>query len=121
MTAYTTGQRVSYNSTIWEALANNTGKTPGTDIEKWKPISYTAGDNRNQKLVQSMVDITLYHLHSRIAPRNVPQLRVKRYDDAILYLESCSKGLVSLNLETIQPNQGSRISGGSEPKRINRW
>lgn len=34
-TAYTTGQRVTYSGSVWEAVAASTGVTPGTDGTKW--------------------------------------------------------------------------------------
>lgn len=34
-TAYTTGQRVTYSGSVWEAVAGSTGVTPGTDGTKW--------------------------------------------------------------------------------------
>ena len=38
------------------------------------------GTARNRKLVQVYIDISLYHLHARINPRNIPELRNIRYD-----------------------------------------
>jgi hypothetical protein len=32
-------------------------------------------------------DITVYHLHARNNPRGITELRVKRYDDAIKWLD----------------------------------
>ena len=37
------------------------------------------GDARDAKLVQVCVDIALYHAHCRIAPNNIPLIRVERY------------------------------------------
>lgn len=34
-TAYTTGQRVTHEGNVWEAVAASTGVTPGADITKW--------------------------------------------------------------------------------------
>lgn len=121
VTAYTTGQRSTKDSIIWQAQKNNTNISPGTDITAWLPVSWIEGDNRNSKLVQILTDVSLYHLHSAIAPRNIPQLRVKRYDDAILYLENIANGKVSVSLDEIQPDQGQAFSGGGLPKRINHW
>lgn len=82
---------------------------------------WTLGDNRSQQLVTYLVDITLYHLHSRIAPRNIPELRIKRYDDAIKWLKSVSKGDVTANIPTLQPVQGSRIRYGGNIKTVNTY
>jgi len=37
-------------------------------------------DSRDQKMVEILIDIALYHVHSRINPRNIPDLRRIRYD-----------------------------------------
>lgn len=90
-----------------------------TDITKW-----TTGDNRNQQLVNYFIDITLYHLHSRVAPRNIPELRVKRYDDAIAWFKmAAGKGdnTVTADLPLLQPKQGGRIRWGGNIKTINQF
>jgi hypothetical protein len=73
---------------------------------------WTAGDNRNQQLVSYTIDIALYHVHSRIAPRNIPDLRVKRYDDAIKWLKMAGQGDITADLPIIQPKSGGRIRWG---------
>ena len=82
---------------------------------------WTAGDNRNQQIVTYLVDITLYHIHSRIAPRNIPDLRVKRYDDALKWLKMAARGEITANLPIIQPTQGGRIRFGGNIKQINSY
>lgn len=90
--------------------------TPVTNTAVW-----TAGDTRSQQLVTYMVDIALYHVHSRIAPRNIPELRVKRYDDAIDWLKKCAKGDVTPAMPAKQPHQGGRIRWGGSIKNINSY
>lgn len=83
---------------------------------------WTEGDNRSSELVMFVVDITLYHLHSRINPRNIPQLRMDRYDHAIKKLEAYAAGKQSPKiLEKYILNQpvGMPISWGSQQKNIN--
>lgn len=87
-----------------------------TDSSKW-----IMGDNRSQALVMYIVDIALYHVHSRIAPKNIPDLRVKRYDDAISSLKGYAKGNTTANLTKIQPPQGKRIRWGSNIKNTNSY
>lgn len=38
------------------------------------------------------IDIALYHLHARISPRQIPELRGIRYDSAIAFLKAVSEG-----------------------------
>ena len=87
-----------------------------TDTDYW-----TAGDNRSAQMVQYTIDIALYHLHSRIAPRNIPDLRVKRYDDAITWLRRAAKGEITPNLPGIQPRSGGTIRYGGNTKLINSY
>lgn len=87
-----------------------------TDTNYW-----TAGDGRSQQLVAVIVDIALYHLHSRISPRNIPELRVKRYDDAIKWLKKCATGEVTPNVPALQPLQGNRIRYGGSVKNTNTY
>ena len=93
-----------------------TGTLP-TDTTKW-----TAGDNRNQQLVNYCIDVALYTVHSRIAPRNIPDLRVKRYDDVIKWLKNAAQGnTITANLPLIQPSQGMRIRWGGDVRRQNNY
>lgn len=94
-----------------------TAGTLPTDATKW-----TAGDNRNQQLVNYCIDVALYTVHSRIAPRNIPELRVKRYDDVIKWLKNVAKGTdITGNLPLIRPAQGMRIRWGGDAKRQNNY
>ena len=57
------------------------------------PAIFSAtGSSRNASVVMYLVDIVLYHLHSRINPGQVPQLRETRYGDAIKWMEMVAKG-----------------------------
>lgn len=91
----------------------------GTDI--LDTTYWTAGDNRNQQIVTYLVDISLYHLHSRIAPRNIPELRVIRYDHSIQWLKMAARGEITAALPVIQPRQGARIRYGGNIKQINSY
>lgn len=85
-------------------------------------IHYTEGDNRNQQLVNYVIDVMLYHLFSRIAPRNIPELRLERYDGAIAWLKNVAKGDdITADLPLLQPKQGSRIRWGSSVKAQNTY
>ena len=70
-------------------------------------------DNRNQQLVNYIIDIMLYHLHARISPRNIPELRLERYDNAKAWLTQCAKGdEINAGLPRLTPQQGMRIRWG---------
>lgn len=91
-------------NTDWWALIGTAGTTTGvlpSDTANW-----TAGDNRDQQTVQHCVDICLYHLHARINPRNIPELRMVRYDGngpdqkggAIGWLKNVAAGKLNANI-----------------------
>lgn len=85
---------------------------------------FTHGDLRNQQLLMVAIDMTLYHLHKRIAPRNIPELRVKCYDDAVIWLSKCADGKIIPNLELIQPKSqasGLRTRFGYNVKNQNNY
>ena len=83
---------------------------------------WTAGDNRNQQLVNYCIDVALYTIHSRIAPRNIPDLRVKRYDDVIKWLQNAAQGkTITAALPLIQPKSGGRIRFGGQVKQKNNY
>ena len=74
-----------------------------------------------QKIVLFLIDVTLYHLHSRINPRNIPDLRKERYNGnsptdsggAIGWLKSVSKGNINADLPVFTPEQGMSIRYGN--------
>jgi len=125
---------VWYNDHTYTCLARNTGVLPTTaaywtdggeyTITNKYPViddEWIAGDNRNQLIVMRLIDITLFHLHSRINPRNVPDLRKERYDGnspaqiggAIGWLKQIAKGEVSVDVAEIAPEQNLSINFGN--------
>lgn len=134
-TDYNVNDVVFYQNKTYTATTNVSNIVPtnskywsvGTDYEivAGSDLNDTdiwfAGDNRNKQFVTTLVDITLYHLHSAVSPRNIPDLRVKRYDDAIKYLKKCAMGDVTPNLIKKTPRQGGRIRMGYQTKNINTY
>lgn len=121
VTSYVVGNKVKYNSIIYQAIKNSLNITPETDITAWQPISWVSGDNRNPNILEHYIDCTLYKLHKGIAPRNIPDLRVKAYDDAINWLEKCADGRITLNLPKLQPLKGNKIRFNGNIKNINSY
>nr|WP_298656375.1 phage protein Gp36 family protein [uncultured Flavobacterium sp.] len=137
-TTYSTGDKVFYNDKTYTATLPSTGIAPDTSTSAWgtgttysviaataptDTTKYTAGDNRNQQLVEYMVDVILFRLHSRIAPHNIPELRERRYDDVISWLKNVAKGEnITADIARIQPTSGARIRWGSAlPKQNNNF
>lgn len=84
-------------------------------------VYWIEGDNRSQELLEVFIDVALYKIHKRIAPRNIPDLRVKAYDDGIQWLRDAKDGEVTASLPMIQPSQGRRIRYGGNVKNINSY
>ena len=139
-TTYVLNDVVWYGDKTYTAKSESMGNLP-TDTTYWtagSTYSFTAaypddttkwikGDNRNQLIVMYLIDITLYHLHARINPRNVPELRNIRYDGnnatqnggAIGWLKRVASGDVTADLPSILPEQGLSIRWGSNAKNTN--
>jgi len=132
-TAYTNGQVVRIDYSFYLAISPSTNVNPQAPngYTKWQAITglayeipatspyWFAGDSRSQHIVMRMIDLTLYHLHSRINPRNIPEFRIARRDEAIAWLRDISKGTVTPNLPIIIPEQGNNIVYGNGTPRKN--
>ena len=141
-TTYAIGDVVWYNDVVYTALQESTGMLP-TETGTWSAGAtysfdgfypenttyWTKGDNRNQQIVMYLIDMTLYHLHCRINPRNVPEVRAIRYDGmnalqtggAIGWLKKVASGDVTAELPVILPVQGNSIRYGSVTKNTNTY
>lgn len=106
----------TYGSTYWgtgTAYSVAAGTLP-TDTTKW-----TAGDNRNNYLLQLYIEIVVFTMFLKVAPRNLPKTREESYKMAIEWLEMAGKGTVTADLPLIVPEQGSSIRWGSITKNDN--
>lgn len=141
-TTYALGDQVWYQNYVYTAKGETTGNLP-SDTNYWNvgsiydftgeypdnTVYWIKGDNRNQQIVMYLIDITLYHLHSRINPRNIPELRMIRYDGnnalqtggAIGWLKKVASGDITADLPQILPSQGVSIVYGSITKSTNNW
>jgi phage gp36-like protein len=98
------------NNTFYTCIADTTAGDLPTDVTK-----FTAGDNREPKLKTVVVDIALYNIHSRITPRDIPEIRQIRYDGAgnkdksehaIGWLEKVQKGTITPDLTVRTDDDG---------------
>lgn len=112
---YVKDQVVRTSKDVLYVAQQDTPSTSLTDAT-WKQT-----DPRNKALVQKIIDITLYDLHSSVSPHNIPALRVKRYDSAIKWLEMVQKDLITPNLPQLgeTPNTSFRLSTSN--KTAERW
>jgi len=112
----------------------------GSDLPVVDQTTWTAGDNRSQKLVEVCVTIILYKANMRISPRNVSPLRIINYmgndseretrGQRVLYptysalgwLQAAAIGNdITPELPLIQPSQGRSIRYGGRQKNINSY
>lgn len=89
---------------VYEAIADNTGQ-PITNTEAWRKW-----DSRNPFLVTIFTDLVVYHLMSRSG--QIPDIRVKRYDDAITTIKAIASGKVDIGLPLLAetPRETNRIA-----------
>lgn len=105
------------NSLFYVIVDNTTASTLPTDISE-----YAAGDTRYPILLMYAKDIALYHIHSNIAPQNIPELRKTRYEAAIKWLHAVSLDKLNADLpllDTSVVSESMRL--GSDIKRSMRW
>lgn len=122
VTTFVTGEQwaigdiVIKGNKVYVALVAN----PGDDVEdedKW-----LLSDPRNKAVIMTVIDIALYHLTSNLSPQNIPELRVKRYDDAMKWLDKVQKELISPDLPLLDEDKPSAAYiVGSNTKVTQRW
>lgn len=76
-----------------------------------------AGDARNQFIVALMVDMVIYHLHKRINPGQIPQLRLDAYTNAKEDLDKIASG----SFEPDLPLVGDADGDGIDDKNVVQW
>jgi hypothetical protein len=87
-------------------------------------IFAATGDARNAEVVMYMVDMVLYHLHSRINPGQVPEVRKHRYEDAMSWMKSVAGGKLEPNLpkpDVDGEDSKADVQYGSRTKRDTYW
>lgn len=116
------------NTAYWQKSASKYSVVAGTlptDATNW-----TAGDNRSQLLIEHIIDIALFNLYSTISPRNIPELRMIRYDGnrpnqvggAIGWLKKVCAGEVMAQLPEKYTQQGlPLVFSSGAPKQINTY
>ena len=112
---------VNYNTTIGTLYwgTGNTYSVPAGQLLNTTYIKH--GDFRSQQMIQKYVDITLYHIHKRIAPKNVPDVRSIAFDSAVEWLKGCAAGDITPNLRVKTYRQGGAFRINSIPKNNNNY
>ena len=80
---------------------------------------------RNGLLLMILLDVTVYHLHQRIHAKQIPQVRIDRYDMAVAKLKSIKKKEIVLAAPAPVMEEGEKpvgiIAVTSQQKRDNNW
>lgn len=58
-------------------------------------------DERDSFMIMIVIDLAMYHLWSKKAPRQIPEYRVKRYDDALDWIKDVGQGDIPSDLPAI--------------------
>ena len=83
-----------HDGLFYEALTDSVGIAPDTaGTTAWR-----VRDPRDPKVVMFCVDITLFNLHKRVAPRKISELRVSLYNAAKEWLTLVSEGTLTPDL-----------------------
>ena len=72
-----------------------------------KTIFAATGDDRDHFIVMITIDILLYHLWAKRAPRKIPEYRATRYQDALDWLKSVGSGELQSALPQLPPDEYS--------------
>ena len=74
-----------------------------------KTIFAAEGDDRDHFIVMITIDILLYHLWAKRAPRKIPEYRVTRYQDALDWLKAVGSGEMQSALPQLPPDEYSGL------------
>lgn len=144
-TTYDQNEMVAFNSKAYLAIADSFD-IPPTSTDFWLEVgpmgqvyhvvaeeapagttpadtsAWAEGDGRNPLLIMHTVDVLLHHLHSRINPRNIPELRQKRYEQALQWLRALSESTRDAPFPPLDPQQPPfALRQGSHPKLGHRY
>jgi hypothetical protein len=79
------------------------------------------GDDRSDLVMLYLIDLTLYHLFTRLTPRNVPDIRISRYERVIDWLERVQMEKVNPDLPEYEDADKQYVQYGSRPQRIHHF
>jgi len=110
---YAVGEYVYDEGMIYVCMAAGSNQKPNMSESSWK-----MDDPRHELLVMYAVDMILYHLHSSINPRKIPEIRKERYSEAKAWLEMVAERNESPDFPESDTDE-ELIIWGSNPKQEN--
>lgn len=116
---------------VFTALLAGTGNAT-TSTSYWSPMVniintntdyWSLGDNRYPLFVEIAMDLTLYNLHARINPRNIPDLRKERNREALDQLDAWASGTDTAEVKEKDADEqtGFSIRYGSSIEKTNNF
>lgn len=82
-------------------------------------------DTRDASLVMFLIDYMLYILYASQPDRLIPDIRVRRRDEAVEWLQGVAKGVISPDFPTVDSSDESDLNNpfkfGSNPKVSSSW
>ncbi len=89
--------KLSENGSFFYNILAGTGDYPD-NTDHW-----TKGNSQNAKLREVFADITIYNLHARVNPVQIPELRLDRRDNAVNWLKQLNKSLKNGGIKASLP------------------
>ncbi|MEL6806060.1 MAG: hypothetical protein AAFO91_20060 [Bacteroidota bacterium] len=86
-----------HNAKFWKARRDNTNVEP-VEGEDWTEL-----DPREPLVVQYTVDVTIFYLFRRVAPRQIPDIRKQCYDEVKEWLRDIREDLINPDLPRLLP------------------
>lgn len=104
---------IVYDPTTAKFYTANSAIVTNTPIDD---AEWIEGDPRDPLIVEFMLDLTLYRLHARIAPNQIPEHRIQRRDDAITFLNKVAKYDLTVGWDQDDETLPASINWGSNTK-----
>ncbi len=105
------------------------------EVSSYLSVQYDTGvifepdqdeEDKNDTIKRIIIDVMIYNLHCLVNPRNIPEFRIQRRDDAIKWLKLVANPRSNVNADFLPKRdygekRGTDISWGSKPKRDNKY
>jgi hypothetical protein len=115
---------VYYDGKFYKALTDIDGTgTVIADNPADNPLLWAEEDPRNALIVQYVVNIMIFNICVRIAPRKIPEHRKFMYDEAVAWIKEVRDNLITPDLPKQRPidDSADSIPFGSEGKVEGGW
>lgn len=110
--------KFEFVSNYGDLFTAKTAVVAGTKVSN--TTNWQIGDTRDPLIVRYFIDISIYELHCRVNPRNIPEHRLQRRDDAVKWLKMVSDPRNNINPNfperTFDDKKGLDVSWNSNSK-----